>query len=408
MKEAKPVKSWKKVKTMKQLMLLSDQSLIMRWSEMTLLKKRFRKREEEKEIISYFAKTFCENLTDRYVCEVTTENILIWLSHPLDENHIHTFVAHLFRSSNSEASIRTFVEIALTSDMSEKAYAEKLTATAVTMISEMGKYILNHHVQQKKTLKNQDELLSHITTYLLSVSNLNHYSIRLSLFHYFGYASKDSESEQAFEKIMNRFGFTVLDYLFSLLFKRKSESVAQIFLLENIPFVFKAESHTQQMLHQIFKYYMLKKPEKFLIFLNSLTHKINAPSSATSQAFKKIYLQHLGTLFKVASDIHHREISLELMGCILKMQHPFRSELLATIHNDEDLHGDIKEMVKHMSVSGYIPETPLHRVENSGHLSLLNEKSPQKRGRKSRIPVQAIGTIDQISALTSITLAKAS
>src|SRR5690606_26461565 len=104
-------------------------------------------------------------------------------------------------------------------------------------------------------------LLDHIATYLLSVSNTNSSCIRLSLLHYFGVTEHGSSNKLYFNRVMSRFGHTVLDHLFALLFRKKSEAVALQYLVENLPYVLGADRHSQRIVHETFKHYMLKEPE---------------------------------------------------------------------------------------------------------------------------------------------------
>src|SRR5690606_18318848 len=106
-------------------------------------------------------------------------------------------------------------------------------------------------------------LLDHIATFLLSVSNANSSCIRLSLLHYFGVCERHSEQKVCFNRIMGRFGHTVLDHLFNLLFRKRSEAVALQYLVENLPHVLEADRHAQKIVHETFKFYMLKQPERF-------------------------------------------------------------------------------------------------------------------------------------------------
>jgi hypothetical protein len=402
-KEEAGIKSWKKAQNLNHVFTLCDRSVLMRWNDAPRLTKQFT-HPEQMEIISYFVKTLSDHIEDRLFCEIMVENMLIWMSHHLNEELAQVFIKEIFSHPIYGRTIRNFVEIAITTEMTAYHHAETMVATAVSLICEIGKHIIDEGHNTKHNPHSQD-LLAHITTYLLSVSNYNNYSIRLSLFHYFGYTNKDGINQEAYDKIMNRFGFTVLDYLFSMLFKKKSEAVSLKFLLENIPYVLKAEPNSQRMFHQTLKFYLLKKPERFLLFLSILTDKLAEDNKYVPQESQKTFLQHLGALFKVAADISHKDISLEIFSDITRIHHPFKDEIIKKIYADVQIKNEIKTFITQKKNEQFRlhPDHTDEFIPNTHHDPL----SAHKRGRKPHLSVveKEMGVLEQISELSQVSLA---
>src|SRR5690606_41340755 len=114
---------------------------------------------------------------------------------------------------------------------------------------------------------------------------------------YFGVTEHGTVNHQSFNRIMGRFGHTVLDHLFNLLFKKRSEAVALQYLLENLAFFLEADRHSQRIVHETFKFYMLKQPERFVLFIQAFTEHLAVSGEDYDEA-ARVFMQHLVLLLK--------------------------------------------------------------------------------------------------------------
>ncbi|MCH2192497.1 MAG: hypothetical protein MK188_16445, partial [Gammaproteobacteria bacterium] len=216
----------------------------------------------------------------------------------------------------------------------------------VALICELGQILQFIEKEYPGELQmDTNKLLDHISTYLLSVSNSNNNCIRLSLVHYFGTLEAGKSYKPGFNRIMGRFGHTILEHLFLLLFNKKTEAIALQFLLENVPFILEADNHCQKILHETWKYYMLKKPERFALFIQTLTNHLTAEDGANSIAARKVFLQHLGVLLKIVSEVNHKDLGREIMCAIGKFNNdPFRNDLIALIVKDKAIRENFRNI----------------------------------------------------------------
>jgi hypothetical protein len=241
--------------------------------------------------------------------------------------------------------------------------------------------------------------LDHAATYLLSVSNTNSTCIRLSLLHYFGTIEHGRAQQLYFNRVMSRFGHTVLDHLFSLLFRKRSEAVALQYLLENLPFVFSADRHAQKICHETFKFYMLKQPERFSLFIQAVADELRSKDK-TYEHIRQVFLQHLGALLKVASDVNHKQLGREFLTAMNKFRGTnFHQSLVDAIINQPDLKKPFKELLRQLLESGQSGEV----VES------ISPFRSSKRGRKPCFArAEGIGTMHQVTYLGGIEIPKAS
>ena len=129
------------------------------------------------------------------------------------------------------------VELALTAEVSDQENSESIFSSAVALVCELGSLLQEVEKAYPGELGERiHKLLEHISTYLLSVSNSSNNCIRLSLLSYFSNLERGLSHKPSFNRIMARFGHTILEHLFALLFfnNKKTEGVALQFLLDNL------------------------------------------------------------------------------------------------------------------------------------------------------------------------------
>jgi hypothetical protein len=387
---------WKGTETIDEAVALVDQGILLRWSEMRTLKRNFQQ-EEQIRLVRHFAIRLAERARVRLQAEILVESVLIWLANTSEEFLLNAFLEELFAQGGFEDACMALVEISLTNEVAENNHDEDIFAMAVALICELGINLREYDRRFPNELRNSQAILDHIATYLLSVSNSNNTCIRLSLLHYFGVVEKGTSDMFYFNRIMSRFGHTVLDHLFTLLFKKRSEAVALVYLLENLPFVLSADRHSQKIVHETFKYYMLKQPERFSLFVQAFSDHLTREDL---QSARQMFMQHLGALLKVVSDLNHKLLGREFLVALTKFeQDPFCDELVRSIMNNQEIRRPFRELLQQ-----------LHKSDNRQNVvdSVAQFRS-SKRGRKpSFAKADNVGTMHQVTYLGSIDIPKAS
>lgn len=391
--------SWKGTKSVDQSKQLIDYGVMLKWRDMRTLRRSFSEAEEQ-EIIRHFARRLVERRGQRLQAEILVESAMIWLANAASERLLHAFLEELFAQPGCDEASWALVEIALTSEVSENSHDSDIFEMAVALICELGISIQEYEKAYPGEFDRAQALLDHIATYLLSVSNANSACIRLSLLHYFGVTEHSSQPKHSFNRIMSRFGHTVLDHLFSLLFRKRSEAVALQFLLENLPYVLEADRHSQKIVHETFKYYMLKQPERFSMFIQAFADELIHKKTQGYEESRKTFMQHLGAMLKVASDVNHKQLGREFITAMLKFDSDaFSRELLDAVGGDVEIRKPFLELLEQLRAG---------KEGGDGDAAVAQFRS-SKRGRKpSFARAEGLGTMHQVHYLGGIEVQKAS
>ena len=381
-------KHWRSVKSLEEAIHLVESSALLPWKDAKVVKKAL-DHHDQCELIKAFVSELDKKHEDRLGSEIAIESLLVLLSHGLDERLVATLFDTLLDKCHIE-TMKVFVEIALTSEVTESSHDSQIFAAAVALISEFGVYLSNRHSNEPTELPETPRLLDHITTYLLSVSNNNSNWIRLSLLHFFGTTCARQGDNTPFNRIMSRFGHTVMDHLFALLFYKKTEGVALQFIIENLPYVLDADSHAQKILHQTFKYYMLKKPERFALFVQAFVDTLLA-QKGSSQVRQQVFLQHLGALFAIVSEVNHRQLARDLALAIQKFHaNPYQEHLVAQVLEGKHIRPLFKQLLT----------SAAHAPEEGYNIEAIAQFRSSKRGRKPSFSrVEPMGTLGQVAFL---------
>lgn len=376
-------------------MKLIDVGIVLSWRDMRSLRK-ILSDEEQRTLLRHFVVRLCERADDRLSAEITVESILIWMANGESEQLVNEFIGELLQNPMCEEASRALVEIALTSEVVENTHDEDIFSMAVSLICELGIALQAHEKEFPGDIRDVKSILDHITTYLLSVSNSSNTCIRLSLLYYFGRQVKADAINESFNRIVGRFGHTVLDHLFTLLFQKKSEAIALQYLLENMPSLLITNSHGQYIVHETLKYYMLKHPERFGLFVQVFTDHIIAFPNVEAAVISNT-LRHIGVLLRVASGVNHKPLARELSVSLMKFAESERNAMLDELLQDIELRKPIRNLLMHIR-EGKNPD----KIPDS-----ISQFRSNKRGRRPSFSRAELATLSQITFLGSSEMLKA-
>jgi hypothetical protein len=382
---------WKTLKSADEACELLDSGVLLMWKDVPQAYKAL-DTESQKHMIRHGIKRLGERLGDRLSSEIIVETMMLWLAH--DHALVQPLLQQILEEPHLEKIVKSLVEIALTCESYETQHEEKIHTVAVGVICELGLSLQVYHKTYPEDIEHISSILSHMTTYLLSVSNQSHTATRLCLLHYFGFTAEQNPKEQeSLNRIMNRFGHTALDHLFNMLFQKKTEGIALQFLLENLPHVFLANAHVQSIMHETLKFYMLKQPEKFSLFLSRLSEEIS--KKPTSLQFT--FLQHIGMLFGVSSEVHHKALALELTELMGRYPKALTHEIYMQLQHAPGLRPTFKHLIKRTL------DYDSHTLSGPKlHTDVLGFHKASKRGRKpvlTRIP--SLSLFEQVRILST-------
>jgi len=207
--------------------------------------------------------------------------------------------------------------------------------------------------------------------------------------HYFGASEAGIPIKNSFDKVMTRFGHSVLEHVFGLLFQKKTEAMALEYLLENLPYVLEASPMTQRIVHEIFKFHMLKEPDRFALFLQTFADHIVHERQALIAT--RSFLSHLAALLQVTSEVGHKSLAQEIMLGLMKfVSMPEQHSLVETLLRD----GTVR--VQFRSLLGELQQSAL-----AGAWKEIQDRlRTSKRGRKPKFArASGVGTMHQVSFL---------
>lgn len=393
--------SWKGTHSLEQACRLIDYGVLLRWRDMRTLRRAFSDADETS-VMRHFARRLADRYANRLQTEILVESALIWLANAASEKLVNIFLEELFAQAGCEDVCRVLVEVALSLELSDSSHGDEILDMAVALICEMGLSVFEYHKEYPGEFPKAMALLDHTATHLLAKSNANSGSVRLSLLHYFGVIEHGCPQHPSVSRLMIRFGHTVLDQLFTLLFKKRSEAVALQFLIENLPYVLEADHAVQKIVHATFRTYMLKQPERFCLFLQAFSDDLSSREEASFVFPKQQFLHHLAVLFRVVSEVNQRQLAGELVTALTKFSE--FSGLPMVINNleaDPNMRPHFIEQMKN-SLANPIPE----EEEQGGNVTSFRAN---RRGRRpSFARAEGLGTMHQVHYLAGHEIQKAS
>ena len=320
-------RSWGRCKTLQDVYTLIERGIVLQHRDVRRVSARFTAAERD-QIVEHFAVVFCQQVETRAMAERTVESLLVWLTWTGGERAVRVFIAKLCVQHNFRRACWTLTELTLTDEISQLEHGERVLATGVSFICELGRTLHRELEQGTGKITAQDLLWNHLATWLLSLSSINSSAIRLSLLNYFGSMNYTETGRKFFNRIMRRFGYTVLDYLFVMLFNRRSEAMALEYMLHNLPWVLGGDYFTQKILRSVLQHHMYRHPERSLLFLRTFADDLLArpqATDATRQAWqdnmRQSFLHHLAALYLVIAEINQRTLIPEFIDILNRFRH---------------------------------------------------------------------------------------
>lgn len=390
MRKKQSVPSWHNCKDLDTARHLVDIGVVVGWRDAKHVTGFF-STEDQVTILRYMILRLCERVDIRLSQEIIVESILIWLANARNETLIVAMLQELFANEQCESACKTMLEVIFSAEYAERDHVLEIYDLSVVLICELGFAIQSFERQFPGQLKGSRHLLDRVATYLLSASNSNSEAVRLSLVHYFGETEKGLREKVFFNRVLSRFGHTVLDHLFGMLFHKKVEGVALQYLLENMPQILEADHHTQVIIHESLKFYALKHPDRFGLFLVALAERIQSQTEQESVLSRRALLLQFMALFRVASEVNARDLGRDI---IIAMGHlkadPSFYQLTNDLEKDAFLRPVFKEMVQKL----------VHAASQNIDPGVLVMIKNVKRGRKpSLAKTGEMGTVSQVTFL---------
>lgn len=316
---------WTGVTDCSRIYELVDMGILLNYKTAKKVVKNFSTK-ESKDITRYISSRFLETYVTELQQEILLETLFSWISWMKSpEEGITSFLETLLETGNAEYNIKKFISVAVGMQLDvdeDEAISEQssqLFSIAISCICELGLSIKESIDEFSSLFKNVDSLLEYISTYLLSVSNTQNLKVRLSLINFFATIECDKEYKYYLSKVMCRFGYSTLEVIYLLLFKKHSETTAMQYLNDNLPSILGCNNTAIRGVYDIWKHYILKQPSAFCLFLKTFSsHMYELDCSGKLQSKSKDSLfTLLCALTALASQLDNQDMYYSILECFL-------------------------------------------------------------------------------------------
>jgi hypothetical protein len=333
-------RSWGSVKNVEEAKFLIDRMVMVRWQDMNRLKRHLPDAEQSV-AIRYFAHTLLKKRQDPIAASILIESVLVWMLHHLKEDLVTVFLAEILAHDRYPTMCSTLIPLLTDLTVSDQEHESMIFSLGVLIGCELG-------VGLVKKMDPQDPVhvaaLHEISSQLLVVGNRADLGVRLGLLHYFGALYQVSHSQSHLNHLLRRMGRTVLESLFSLLFQKKTESVALQYLLKHLPYVFSADPYVQVMVHDIFRVYLLRNPDRFLLFIKVFVKEFMETMEDQPETAKAL-LQHVGALFALCAEVRNKGLAREFAVLLEEFREvPGFATSIRSLLQEPEVRGPYREM----------------------------------------------------------------
>lgn len=214
-------------------------------------------------------------------------------------------------------------------ELSGKASRIPLAQTILVLLTELGMQLAANVGRNGLDTRETGRVVEYITTNLLARSNLNNMAMRISLVHYLAKCPLNAQGSLQLNRVISRFGQSLLDDMLTAFFEDKRKgNAAFFFLVEHLNNFFTASPALAEMSQNVLKHYMLKHPDEFPLFLASYCDFIPKEEIGLTNATR-----HIALLLKAAIEVNQRPLADSIGRILLRHLGVFRdaSQNFATI-----------------------------------------------------------------------------
>jgi hypothetical protein len=221
-------------------------------------------------------------------------------------------------------------------ELSDSHSKHSLGQAVLVLVTEFGLMVAERAGQGGLDPQGASRVVEYVTTSLLARSNVNNNAIRVSLLHYLSKCPLNASTTSQLNRVISRFGQSLLDDLLQAFFEQKKRgNAAFFFLAEHLSSFFSAAPALAEMSHSVLRHYMLKHPDEFPSFMASYSEWVSKEHQSLSMT-----AQHLALLIRSAAEVSQKQLAENL--CVVLQKHlrlfgevsrELLEEELATVEN---------------------------------------------------------------------------
>jgi DNA recombination-dependent growth factor C len=187
----------------------------------------------------------------------------------------------------------------------------KVIAHCLSLVINIGINKFEENSKIKNKLNENNEIIDFITSSLLARGNINNIEIRIAIVYYL--SRIDNNSKINLQKILSRFGQSLLEHVFTKYFSENETSkTAFLFLADHLKDFLSGSAHLAEMGNAVLQNQMLKNPVEFINFSDKYSDLIYEKLDE----LKSLNI-HLSFLLKKSCEINKIELINGLQKIII-------------------------------------------------------------------------------------------
>jgi len=200
-------------------------------------------------------------------------------------------------------------------ELSDSKGKNAIGQAVLVLVTEFGLMVAERSGRGGLDPQGASRVVEYVTTSLLARSNVNSNAIRVSLLHYLSKCPLNNNTSSQLNRVISRFGQSLLDDLLNAFFEQKKRGTAAFFFLaEHLSTFFSAAPALAEMSHSVLRHYMLKHPDEFPGFMASYSDWVSREHQSLSMT-----AQHLALLIRAATEVSQRQLAENL--CVVLHKH---------------------------------------------------------------------------------------
>lgn len=200
-------------------------------------------------------------------------------------------------------------------ELSDSKNKTSIGQALLLLVTEFGLMIAERAGQSLLDSQGAGRVVDYVTTNLLARSNINNNAVRVSLLHYLSKCPLNVNATSQLNRVISRFGQSLLDDLLSAFFEQKKRgNAAFFFLAEHLSTFFSAAPALAEMSHSVLRHYMLKHPDEFPSFMASYSEWVSKEHHNLSMT-----AQHIALLIRAAAEVSQKHLAESL--CVVLQKH---------------------------------------------------------------------------------------
>jgi|GEM_PF-630858 len=206
------------------------------------------------------------------------------------------------------------------SELTDRHGRIPLAQTILVLLTELGLQLAARVGDLGFDVRETGRVVEYITTNLLARSNINNMAIRIALVHYLTRCPQGSQASMQLNRVISRFGQSLLDDMLKAFFEDKRKANASFFfLVEHLNAFFMSSPALAEMSHNVLKHFMLKHPDEFPPFLASYSEFISKDVVTLSNATR-----HIALLQRAAVEVNQRDLAASIGRILVRHLAVFR------------------------------------------------------------------------------------